>query len=157
MWFLLTIGFIFTLLLIGLWLWTISLYNKLIHLQMSCIHTLDDLIDTWTKKHAKILDPERQKLMHTAQKASSTEKKATVLNQIFLRVAEHGSEHKSAQATATALHSEKRFYLHTVRELTEHLAIFPTNIIGWLFGIQVPPLLDLTPDEKVGIPPEAIW
>ena len=36
----------------------IAMYNTLIHLQMTCANTAQDLITLWIEKAAKITDPE---------------------------------------------------------------------------------------------------
>lgn len=136
----------------------ISMYNTLIHLQMTCDNTAQDLCTTWIQKSTKINHAPLESLINTCKKATTTDKKVLALNKLrayIIDTAAKDPDLKKLLAYEKAMQTEKRFFNNTARELAERLTTFPTKFIWSLFDVHAPKLFDLDEDAQSGILPEA--
>ena len=158
MYILIWFGFVLILLGIIVLVVFIAMYNTLIHLQMTCANTAQDLITLWIEKAAKITDPEIVTLLWICNKATTLEKQVTALNKLRTAIRNlpaETTEGKKCHTLEKNMQTEKRFFNNTARELTERLSTFPTKFIWSVFGLQAPKLLNLDEDAQAGILPEA--
>lgn len=154
------VWFWFVLILLGIvaLIVLISLYNTLIHLQMTCGNTAQQLCSTWIQKSVKIPHSDLVSLINTCKKASTTDKQVLALNKLrtyIIKTASTEPDIKKLLAYEKATQTEKRFFNNTARELTERLTTFPTKFIWSFFDIQAPKLFDLDEDTQSWILPEA--
>ena len=158
MYILIWFGFVLILLGIIALVVFIAMYNTLIHLQMTCANTAQDLITLWIEKASKATDPALAALIWTCAKATTLEKQVTALNKLrtaVLDLSPESAEGKKYHTVEKNMQTEKRFFNNTARELAERLSTFPTKFIWSVFGLQAPKLLNLDEDAQAGIFPEA--